>query len=199
LGDTCSADDHGQPKRSCEMANSLTADVRTATMWSIVLSVLMMATGVLAIGIPMIAGVAVTAVVGWLLLFSGLFHLAFAWRAGRPGAVVWQILLGLVYGAIGFYVIATPVAGLESLTLAIALYLFIEGVLEFVLWSRLRSIPGSGWLMVDGIITLVLAAVIWSTWPSSAVWVVGTLIGISMLFSGMTRLMLSIAARRILA
>jgi uncharacterized membrane protein HdeD (DUF308 family) len=181
------------------MANSLTADVRTATTWSIVLSVLMMATGVLAIGIPMTAGIAVTAVVGWLLLFSGLFHLAFAWRAGRPGAVIWQILLGLVYGAIGFYVIARPVAGLESLTLAIAVYLFIEGVLEFVLWSRLRGIPGSGWLMADGIITLVLAAMIWSTWPSSAVWVVGTLIGISMLFSGITRLMLSIAARRILA
>jgi uncharacterized membrane protein HdeD (DUF308 family) len=58
---------------------------------------------------------------------------------------------------------------------------------------------GSGWLMLDGIITPVLAVMIWSTWPSSAVWVVGTLIGISMLFSGITRLMLSIAARRILA
>ena len=77
--------------------------------------------------------------------------------------------------------------------------LFIEGVLEFVLWSQLREIPGSDWLMLDGIITLVLAVMIWSTWPSSAVWVVGTLIGISMLFSGITRLMLSIAARRILA
>ena len=53
--------------------------------------------------------------------------------------------------------------------------------------------------MVDGIITLVLAVMIWSTWPSSAVWVAGTLIGISMLFSGITRLMLSLAARRILA
>jgi len=50
------------------------------------------------------------------------------------------------------------VAGLASLTLAIVLYLLIEGVLEFVLWSRLRSVPGSGWLMVDGIITLVLAS-----------------------------------------
>ena len=181
------------------MANSLTADVRTATTWSIVLSALMIAAGVLAIGAPMIAGVAVAALVGWLLLFSGMFHLAFAWRAGRPGAVSWQVLLGLVYGAIGFYIIGSPVAGLASLTLAIALYLFIEGVLEFVLWSRLRAIPGSGWLMVDGVITLVLAVMIWSTWPSSAVWVVGTLIGISMLFSGITRLMLSIAARRILA
>ena len=181
------------------MANSLTADVRTATMWSIALSVLMIAAGVLAIGAPMIAGVAVTAIVGWLLLFSGIFHLAFAWRAGRPGAVLWQILLGLLYGAIGFYIMASPVAGLASLTLAIALYLFIEGVLEFVLWSRLRTIPGSAWLMLDGIITLVLAAMIWSTWPSSAVWVVGTLVGISMLFSGITRLMLSTAARRMIA
>jgi uncharacterized membrane protein HdeD (DUF308 family) len=181
------------------MVNTLTANVRTATTWSIVLSVLMVAAGVLAIGAPIIAGVAVTAVVGWLLLFSGLFHLAFAWRAGRAGAVVWQILLGLVYGAIGFYLITSPVAGLASLTLAIALYLFIEAVLEFVLWSRLRDVSGRGWLLVDGIVTLVLAAMIWSTWPSSAVWVVGTLIGISMLFSGITRLMLSIAARRVLA
>jgi uncharacterized membrane protein HdeD (DUF308 family) len=181
------------------MANLLAADVRRAATWSIVLSVLMMVAGVLAIGIPMIAGVAVTVIVGWLLLFSGLFHLAFAWRAGTPGAVLWQILLGLLYGAIGFYVIASPVAGLAGLTLAIALYLVMEAVLELVLWSRLRPIVGSGWLLLDGIITLVLAVMIWSTWPSSAVWVIGTLIGISMLFSGITRLMLSLAARRILA
>jgi uncharacterized membrane protein HdeD (DUF308 family) len=180
------------------MTTSPTA-VRAATTWSIVLSILIIAAGVLAISAPLIAGVTVTAIIGWLLLFSGLFHLAFAWRAGRPGAVVWQILLGLVYGAIGFYLLANPVAGLESLTLAIGLYLLIEGVLEFVLWSQLRAVPGRGWLMVDGVITLVLAVMIWSTWPSSAVWVVGTLVGISMFFSGITRLMLSIAARRLLA
>ena len=46
---------------------------------------------------------------------------------------------------------------------------------------------------------LVLAVMIWSTWPSSAAWVVGTLVGISMFFSGITRLMLSLAARRVLA
>src|SRR6516165_4251452 len=100
------------------MANSLTADVRTATTWSMVLSVLMIGAGVLAITAPMIAGVAVTAIVGWLLVLSGLFHLAFAWGAGRPAAVLWQILIGVLYGAIGFYIIASPVAGLASLTLA---------------------------------------------------------------------------------
>ena len=181
------------------MANPMTAGVRQATTWSIVLSVLMITAGVLAIGVPMIAGVAVTALVAWLLIFSGLLHLAFAWRGGRAGAVLWEILLGIVYGAIGFYVLTNPVAGLASLTLAVAAYLLIEGVLEFVLSFQLRPLPGSGWLLVDGIVTLLLAVMIWSTWPSSAVWVVGTLVGISMLFSGMTRLMLSMAVRRIVA
>jgi uncharacterized membrane protein HdeD (DUF308 family) len=104
-----------------------------------------------------------------------------------------------VYGVIGFYLVASPVAGLASLTLAIAVYLLIEGVLEFVLSLRMRPAPGSGWLLVDGVVTLILALMIWSTWPSSAAWVVGTLIGISMLFSGITRLMLSLAVRRIVA
>jgi uncharacterized membrane protein HdeD (DUF308 family) len=181
------------------MANALISDVRRATTWSIVLSVLMMVTGVLAIGLPMIAGIAVTALVGWLLIFSGALHLAFAWRGGRAGAVVWEILLGVAYGVIGFYILANPVAGLASLTFAVAIYLFVEGVLEFILSFQLRPAPGAGWLLVDGIVTIVLAIMIWSTWPSSAVWVIGTLVGISMLFSGITRLMLSMAVRRLAA
>ncbi len=181
------------------MANSMAADVHKATTWSIVLSVLMIAAGVLAIFVPVIAGVAVTALVGWLLVFSGLLHLAFAWRGGRAGAILWEILLGVVYGAIGFYLLASPVAGLASLTLAIAIYLLFEGALELALSFQLRPAPGSGWLLVDSIITLVLAVMIWSTWPSSAVWIVGTLVGISMFFSGITRLMLSMAVRRIAA
>jgi uncharacterized membrane protein HdeD (DUF308 family) len=181
------------------MANSIRTGVHAAATWSIVFSVLMIAAGVLAICVPVIAGVAVTAIVGWLLIFSGLLHVGFAWRAGRASAVVWEILLGIVYGVIGFYLVASPVAGLASLTLAIAVYLLIEGVLEFVLSLRMRPAPGSGWLLVDGVVTLILALMIWSTWPSSAAWVVGTLIGISMLFSGITRLMLSLAVRRIVA
>jgi len=173
--------------------------VHRATTWSLVVSVLMIVSGVLAIGLPMVAGIAVTAVVGWLLIPSRVLHLALAWRGDRAGAVVWEILLGLAYGVIGFYVLANPVAGLASLTLAVAIYLFVEGVLEFILSFQLRPAPGAGWLLVDGIVTLVLAVMIWSTWPSSAAWVIGTLVGISMLFSGITRLMLSLAVRRMVA
>ena len=179
------------------MATTSRTNVRRVTTWSIALSILMMLTGVLAIGLPMMAGIAVTALVGWLLVLSGALHLAFAWRGGRAGAVVWEVLLGIAYGVVGFYVLANPLAGLASLTLAVAVYLFIEGVLEFILSFQLRPAAGAGWLLVDGIVTLVLAIMIWGTWPSSAAWVIGTLIGISMLFSGLTRFMFSLAVRRI--
>ena len=103
--------------------------------------------------------------------------------------------MGLVYGAIGIFLLRHPVVELASLTLAVAIYLFVEAVLECVLWFQLRTSPGSAWLLIDGMITLVLAVMIWSTWPSSAAWVVGTLVGISMFFSGISRLVPTLVGR----
>jgi len=165
--------------------------------WSIAISVLMIAAGVLAIAAPLLAGVAISAFVGWILVFGGLLHVAFAWRSGSTGATVWEILLGLLYGAIGLYLLARPIAGLASLTLALAVYLLIEAALELALAFQGRRTRGTGWLIFDAVVTLVLAAMIGSTWPWSAAWAIGTLVGISILFSGVSRLMLTLALRRI--
>jgi len=182
-----------------DLANEFTGDVKSATTWSIVLSVLMIAAGVFAIGAPVIAGAAVTMIVGWLLLFSALFHLVLAFTGGRPRAVVGEILLAALYGFIGYYVLMHPSVGLVSLTAVITAYLFIEGILEFMLSYMLRPLPGAGWLLFDGIVTLAFAIFIVSTWQSTASWVLGLLIGVSMLFSGVTRLMLSVAVRSAVA
>jgi len=165
--------------------------------WTIVLSIVMIVVGLAAIAVPFVAGVAMTAFVGWLLVFGGLVHIAFAWRSGTTGHIVGQVLLGLLYGAIGFYLIARPLAGLASLTFALAIYFLVEAALELVLSFQLRPAAGSGWLLFDAVVTFVLAILIWSTWPGSAVWVVGTLVGISILFSGISRLMLATAVRRV--
>ena len=176
------------------MADSLTDRVQRATTWSIVLSVLMIFAGILAILKPPIAGLAVTAVVGWLLIFSGIFHFAYAWRAERR-SVIWEIVLGVLYAATGVYLLRNPVVGLASLTLALAAYLLFEGIIELVLAFQTRPAPGSGWLVFDGVITLLLAFMIGASWPWSSDWAVGTLVGVSMLFSGASRLMLSIGVR----
>jgi uncharacterized membrane protein HdeD (DUF308 family) len=173
--------------------------VKESLGWSIALSVLMIVAGILAIIVPPAAGVAVVFLVAWLLVFSGAAHLVFAWHTRTTGGMIWELLLGIVYVVAGAYVLMHPVAGLASLTLFLAIYLFAEGVLELILGFRLRPMAGSSWLLFDGVITLILAIMIWRTWPSSTEWVIGTLVGISMLFSGVTRLMLCMAARRLVA
>jgi len=110
-----------------------------------------------------------------------------------------KLPLGILYILVGVYALVNPVAGLASLTLVLAIYLFMEAVLELILSFRLRPLAGSNWLLIDGIITLILAVLIWRSWPSSSEWVIGTLVGISMLFSGAARLSLSLAARRAVA
>ena len=179
--------------------SSLGTIAKQSVGWSIGLSILMIVAGILAIVMPPAAGIAVLVIVAWLLVFSGAVHLVFAWHTRTAGGMIWELLLGVLYILVGVYALLHPVAGLASLTVSLAIYLFAEGLLEFILSFRLRPMPGSNWLLFDGIITLILAILIWRSWPSSTEWVIGTLVGISMLFSGAARLSLSLAARRVVA
>lgn len=169
--------------------------VKKSVGWSIALSVLLIVAGLLAIAMPQMAGITVGIFVAWLLIFSGGVHLMFAWHTRTTGGVLWELLVGLLYIGIGVYLLIQPVKGLATLTLALAIYLFAEGILEFILSFVVRPLPGANWLLLDGVITLILGIMIWRTWPSSTEWVIGTLVGISMLFSGISRLMISMAAR----
>ena len=171
--------------------------VKKSVGWSIGLSVLMIVAGILAIASPLAAGIAVNLLVAWLLVFSGCADLVFAWYTRGTAGFLWELLVGILYIFIGIYLLMYPAAGLASLTIALAIYLFLRAILEFALGFKLRPLPGSRWLVFDGIVTLILAIMIWRTWPSSTGWVIGTLVGISMLFSGTTRLMLSLAARKV--
>ena len=181
------------------MTTTVTREVRTLTTWSIVLSVLMMISGVLAIVIPPVAGLTVTVMFGWLLIFAGVLHVGFAWRGDRATMVIGEIALAVLYAAIGVYLLARPVAGLASLTLAIAIYLVLKGLLEGAIAFTLRPLPGSGWLLFDGILTVAIAAMIGAAWPASSVWAVGVLVGVALFSSGLARLMASVAVRRVLA
>lgn len=171
--------------------------LKRAAGWSIALSVLMIVAGILGIILPPVAGLVATVFFGWLFVFSGLAHFVFAWHTRAAGALIWELLVGVVYVLVGGYLLVNPVLGLVSLTFALAVYLFAEAVLEFIMGFGLRGLPGSGWLFFDGAVTLILAVLIWRAWPFGSVWVLGTLLGISMLFSGVARLMISVAGHRL--
>jgi uncharacterized membrane protein HdeD (DUF308 family) len=170
--------------------------VRRASTLSILWGVLLIALGVLAVGSPMIAAVAVNVVISWLLVLAGVVHLAVAFHRREVGSMIWRSLVGFAYIFFGVYLIAHPVIGVASLTLVLASLFLIEGILDIALYFQARAIHGSSWMLIDGIITLLLGLMIYAQWPSSSAWAIGTLVGVSMIISGVTRLMLSLAVHK---
>jgi uncharacterized membrane protein HdeD (DUF308 family) len=155
----------------------------------------MIIAGVIAIILPVTAGVAATALMGCLFIFCGIVHAMFGRRARGAGGFLWELLLGLVYGAAGIYLLLHPTASLALLTVALTTYLGAEASLEFVQCWRLRQLRGVRWIFFDSMLTLAIAILIWALWPAGNSLVIGALIGISMIFSGISRLMLVLAAQ----
>jgi uncharacterized membrane protein HdeD (DUF308 family) len=169
---------------------------RGGTGWTMVWGIVMLICGIAAIALPWASGIGVVIVIGWVLLFSAVSHLILAFHTHSVGGVLWQILLALIYGAAGVFMLMNPLAGLVTLTLVLAIFLLIEAALETALYFQLRPGINAGWILFDAIVTLILAILIWSQWPSSALWFIGTIIGISLIFSGVSRLSLASAMRR---
>jgi len=111
--------------------------------------------------------------------------------------VIWQVILGIIYVIGGFYFLMHPLLGLGTLTLFLAGIIVAEAVLEFIAYFQTRGASGSGWLLVNGLITLLLGGLIWMHWPSSSVWAIGTLLGVNLLMTGISRLMLGMAVRKL--
>ncbi len=167
----------------------------TSIGWSIALSCALILLGLLAIFAPLLAGVALETILAWLLLFGGIGHFFLAWHVRGAGAHVWEILIGIAYLVAGAYLFFHPLAGLVGLTAILATYLLLKGIFELFAGVTVRRIPGASWLLIDGVINLILAILIWRQFPFAASWVIGTLLGIAILFSGISRLALALAHR----
>jgi uncharacterized membrane protein HdeD (DUF308 family) len=162
--------------------------------WGVVMILL----GIAAMLLPLATGIGVSVAFGWIIVLSGIAYIASAFAARGAGSFLWRLLIGIVYVLGGFFLAFHPGLALESLTLAMALMFFFEGIMEIVVFFQFRALGGSGWVLADGIVTLFLAYLIWRPWPGSSVWAIGTILGVNLIVSGITRLMYSMSARRVL-
>ncbi len=145
------------------------------------------------------AALAVALLVGWVLIIGGIAHLVSAFSGGGAGRIFWQVLIAAVYLLGGFYFLTHTVMGVGTLTLLLAGIILAEGVFEVIAYFKARGSGGSVWLLINGLITLLLGGLIWVHWPSSSTWAIGTLLGINLLMTGITRLMFGLAARKLVA
>jgi len=178
------------------MAQISSTLVRQASTLAILWGVLLIGLGMLAVASPMVAAVAVNVLIAWLIVLAGVVHLVVAFHAREAGSVVWRLLVGLAYVGFGVYLIARPALGVASLTLLLASLFLLEGIFNIALFFRVPSTLRSSWMLLDGIVTLLLGLMIYQQWPSSSAWAIGTLVGVSLIFSGVTRVMVSLAVRK---
>ena len=169
------------------------------TGWYIAAAVLFIVLGIFSIIEPGSAGLGVTLLVGWLLVFGSGAHFIAAFKGGGAKQVIFQVLVGIVYLIGGLYFLTHTIMGIGTLTLLLAAIILAEGVVELIAYFRMKGHGASSWLLLNGIITLLLGGLILFHWPSSSIWAIGTLVGVNLLMTGITRLMFGLAARKLVA
>jgi uncharacterized membrane protein HdeD (DUF308 family) len=178
------------------MAQNSSGLVGQASTLTILWGVSLICLGLFALASPLVAAIAVNVLVAWLIVLAGIVHLVVAFHSREAGSVIWRLLVGLAYLCFGVYLFARPVAGVASLTLLLAALFLVEGIFNIVLFFRAPSTLRSSWFLLDGIVTLLLGVMIYAQWPSSSAWAIGTLVGISLIFSGVSRVMVALAVRK---
>ena len=165
--------------------------------WLVFLGVVEMVAGVLGIVAPFVAGVAVTVVVGFVLMVGGGARVVGAFKALSFGAGALTFIWGLLLLVTGFYFIARPGIGLESLTLVVMMLLFVDGILRIILSFHMKPVMGWGWMLGGGIVSALFAVMIGWQFPASSLWVIGTLAGVSLISNGFTMISVASAARKV--
>jgi uncharacterized membrane protein HdeD (DUF308 family) len=163
--------------------------------FSIFIGIMLVILGILAIGSPLMAGIAVAYLVGTFVLVGGILQTAFAFRAKSWGWGILTFLLGALTVALGIVMIADPLWNLGLLTIFLAVYFFVDGAVEIVHAFQVRPIGGWGWMLFSGIVAVLLAIMIWRQWPLSGAWAIGILVGVKILFNGWAMIALGMAAR----
>jgi uncharacterized membrane protein HdeD (DUF308 family) len=159
--------------------------------------VLLIVMGLIAIVIPPIATLAVTIVLGWLLLISGVVGLNTSFMMRQAPGFWWSLISAALALLVGASLLAMPLSGAVSLTLVLIAFFVIEGVVSimFALDHRRELTRRWGWMLFSGIVDLVLSIMIFAGLPGTAVWAIGLLVGINMIFGGSALVGMALHAR----
>lgn len=171
-------------------------EVKHRSGWAVFMGVLTTVLGIVLLMYPLATATATTLFLGWILTFVGVAEVVFALGSQTPGAFFLRLFIAVLYGFTGIMLIVNPFTGAESLTLFVGAMLIVRGVMAMVAGFQVRPLDGWGWLVADSIANLAAGGLIIARWPSSTAWAVGTLVGASVLVTGVARTVLAARIRR---
>jgi len=173
------------------MTNDLAKPANQKMNSPLLSGILLTALGAIALTAPFFTTILSTTWIAFILGSAGFAKLFYAFRTREAGGFIWKLLLSLLYLSVALSLLVNPVTGAITITLLVGTFFLTEGTFESILAFRLRPQKNWGWVLLNGIVTILLGAMIWFQWPSNAPWLLGTFVGVSILFTGISRIMLS--------
>jgi uncharacterized membrane protein HdeD (DUF308 family) len=177
------------------IVTSWVKDAKKNAGWLITLGVLGIVVGFMAIVSPLVAGKSVAIMVGVFMLVAGLSQLVGSFKAGSFGSGSMGFFSGLLTSLAGLLMFFQPLIGLGILAIILGIYFFTDGISEIVLAFRVRPEEGWVWILISGVLAILLGFFIFRQWPISGAWAVGILVGIHLLFRGVSLVAIGVAAR----
>jgi uncharacterized membrane protein HdeD (DUF308 family) len=171
-----------------------TASFRRHSWLFLVLGLVCILVGLLAIGAPHVATLKSVAVIGWLLLITGVTEVFHAVMVRNLRGFALHLLSAALYLVVGLFVLEDPDRAAGVLTLLLAASFLVGGLLR-ILFSLVERFPAWPWVVLNGAVDLFLGVLIWRGWPESGLWVIGLFVGIELLLHGWSLVVLALTVR----
>jgi uncharacterized membrane protein HdeD (DUF308 family) len=179
-----------------EILRAEVAHIEKNWFWFLILGALLIFVGMVAISSSFIATFATVVALGAFLIAGGVLEIVDA-ILGRGWRGFWMHLLaGILYIVVGFFMMQRPGETARIFTLMLAVAFFIGGLFRIIV-ALIERFHGWGWVLLNGVVTLILGNLIWREWPESAYWVIGLFVGIDMLFAGWSLVITALTAHQI--
>lgn len=164
--------------------------------WFVALGTLVVVLGLAAIGSSVAATLTTVLLFGVLLVVAGVVQAVNAFLARSWGGVFVHALGGVLHVLVGGFMVEHPMRAAAVLTLVLAAAFLVGGAAR-LLFAATHSFPGRGWVVFNGLVTLLLGVSVWQGWPAASLWVIGLFVGIELVFSGWSLVVLGLTARAV--
>jgi uncharacterized membrane protein HdeD (DUF308 family) len=158
--------------------------VKRYWLWYLIEGVLLVVAGIMAVIYPVVSSVSVVVLLGWLLIISGVLQ-GISLIGARQVPHFWLQLISVILAAlVGVLFLRDPAQGLLTITLLLIIFFMIEGISKIVFSLTIRPFPNWGGVLASGLVGILLSAILWSSLPVTALWLIGLLIGIELISVG---------------
>jgi uncharacterized membrane protein HdeD (DUF308 family) len=161
--------------------------------------IILLVLGLVAIVLPPIAGMATTIIVGWVFLIGAIVGLSATFMARRAPGFWWSVLSAVVALLAGLVLLLNPAQGLITLTYVLIAFFVVDGLVIIVMaFEHRRELSHRWqWMMIGGLMDLILAVLIVSGLPGAFAWALGILVGIDLIWGGVSLIAMALSARRL--